>query len=285
VNNPALDTGFSNSGASLNYFSWADKFNMAKNPFKDTLDTDLFYRTRQHEEAVVKIRIAIEDKHALILLSGASGTGKTMVSQVALRSMDPQSIAPIFVFVYPGMGRGALLAAILKELEVETVARYTSQRLAQLQEKALLLHAEGRRLVIIIDEAHFLKADALHVLRTLSNLETEEEKLVSVLLVAEEGLQRRLNSPSYASLRGRITFKLDLDPLTPEETEQYIKYRLLKCDVRTSLLTDEAYQVVHHFCEGNPREINRLLYNGFLEATASDSFSITPEILRRQIRR
>ena len=285
MNNPAIDTGFSNSGASLNYFSWADKFNMAKNPFKDTLDTDLFYRTRQHEEAVVKIRIAIEDKHALILLSGASGTGKTMVSQVALRSMDPQSIAPIFVFVYPGMGRGALLAAILKELEVETVARYTSQRLAQLQEKALLLHAEGRRLVIIIDEAHFLKADALHVLRTLSNLETEEEKLVSVLLVAEEGLQRRLNAPSYASLRGRITFKLDLDPLTPEETEQYIKYRLLKCDVRTSLLTDEAYQVVHHFCEGNPREINRLLYNGFLEATASDSFSITPEILRRQIRR
>ena len=285
MNNPAVDTGYSNSGAGVNYFSWADKFNLAKNPFKDTLDTELFYRTRQHEEAVVKIRIAIEDKHALILLSGASGTGKTMVSQVALRSMDPESIAPVFVFVYPGMGRGALLAAILKELEVEQVARYTSQRLAQLQQQALALHTEGRRLVVIIDEAHFLKADALHILRTLSNLETEEEKLVSVLLVAEDSLQRRLNAPSYASLRGRMTFKLDLDPLTPEETEQYIKYRLLKCDVRTSLLTDEAYQVVHHFCDGNPREINRLLYNGFMEATASDSFSITPEILRRQIRR
>ena len=285
MNNPALDTGYSNSGVSLNYFSWAEKFNLARNPFRDTIDTSLFYRTRQHEEAVVKIKIAIEDKHALILLSGNSGTGKTMVSQVALRSMDPESIAPIFVSAYPGMGRGALLAAILKELELDDVARYTSQRLAQLQEKALFLHEDCRRLVIVIDEAHFLRADALHILRTLSNLETEEEKLVTVLLVAEESLQRRLNSPSYNSVRGRMTFQLDLNTLTPEETEQYIKYRLLKCDVRTSLLTGEAYQVVHHFCEGNPREINKLLYIGFMEATAADSFSITPEILRRLVRR
>lgn len=283
MNELAVD--LNQTGGGLNYFSWADKFNLTKNPFKDTLDTNLFYRTRQHEEALVKVRIGIEDKHALIMLSGDSGTGKTMVSQMALRSMDQSKIAPVFVFVYPGMGRGALLAAVLQELEVENISRYTNQRIAQLQEKALDLHVEGRRLVIVIDEAHFLKADALHVLRTLSNLETEEEKLVTVILVSEHSLTRRLNAPSYASLRGRITFKLELDNLTPEETEQYIKFRLLKCDVRTSLLTDDAYQVVHHFCDGNPREINRLLYNGFMDSMAADSFSITPEILRRQIRR
>lgn len=283
MNELAVDLNQSRGG--LNYFSWADKFNMAKNPFKDTLDTNLFYRTRQHEEALVKVRIGIEDKHALIMLSGDSGTGKTMVSQVALRSMDQSRITPVFVFVYPGMGRGALLGAVLQELEVESISRYTNQRIAQLQEKALDLHAEGRRLVIVIDEAHFLKADALHVLRTLSNLETEEEKLVTVILVAEHSLTRRLNASSYSSLRGRITFRLELDPLSPEETEQYVKFRLLKCDVRTNLLTDDAYQVVHHFCDGIPREINRLLYNGFMDAMAADSFSITPEVLRRQIRR
>lgn len=285
MNNPVMTNGNVTANTGLSYFSWSSKFGAKKNPFRDTLDTDLFYRTRQHEEAVVKMRIGIEDRHALILLTGGSGTGKTIVSQVALRTMDQNTIAPVFVFAYPGMSRGALLSAILKELELESVARFTDDRIAQLQEKALSLNEEGRRLVIVIDESHFLTADALHILRTLSNLETEDEKLVTVILIAEESLLRRLNAPSYASLRGRITFRFNLNELTPEETEQYIKFRLLKCNVRTNLLTDDAYQVVHHFCEGNPREINKMLYNAFLEATAADSFTITPEILRRQFRR
>lgn len=282
MNEPAINLNIPQK--MVNYFNWTSKFGLTKNPFRDTLDTTLFYRTRQHEEALVKVKIGIEDKHALIFLAGDSGTGKTMVSQVALRSLDQSRIAPVFVFVYPEMGWGALLTAILQELAIEKIARYTSQRIAQLQEKALNLHGEGRRLVIIIDEAHFLKADALHMLRTLSNLETEKEKLVTVLLVAEHSLTRRLNTPSYASLRGRITFRLELNILSPEETEQYIKFRLLKCAVKINLLTVEAYQLVHHFCNGNPREINRMLYNGFMDAMALDDFSITPDILRRQIK-
>lgn len=283
MNSLGVNVGFGGSG--VNYFSWTSKFSLSKNPFKDTLDTALFFRTRQHEEALVKIRIGIEDKHALIMLTGASGTGKTMVSQVVLRSLDQEFFSPVFVPVFPGMGRGALLGAVLKELDVRPAARYASERLAQLQAKALALHADGRRLVVVIDEAHFLKADALHILRTLSNLETEQEKLVTVLLVAEPVLRRRLNAPSYASLRGRITFSVELAAMTPEETEQYIKYRLLKCEAPAHLLSEDAYQVVHHFCDGNPREVNRFLYNAFMDAMASDSFSITPEILRRQIRR
>lgn len=266
---PAGDTG-------LNRFSWLDRFRLQKNPFRDTLDTDLFYRTRQHEEAVVKIRIGIEDRHALILLAGDSGTGKTVVSQVALRSLEQTSVCPVFIFVYPGLGRGALLAAILKELEVDNVGRATSDRLRQLQEKALALHARKRRLVIVIDEAHFLKADALHLLRTLSNLETEEEKLVTVLLIGEASLVRRLNGPSYAALRGRITFSLELAPLTLEETEQYVKYRLLKCRMDSGLVPSGTYPVLHARTNGVPREINKLLYKALLDTALAASLDIAP---------
>lgn len=259
----------------VNRFSWLDKFRLHKNPFKDTLDTDLFYRTRQHEAAVVKIRIGIEDRHALILLAGASGTGKTVVSQVALRSMTQTSVCPVFVFVYPGLGRGAMLSAILKELEVDKVGRTSSDRLRQLQEKALALHARGGRLVIVIDEAHFLKADALHLLRTLSNLETEEEKLVTVLLIGEASLVRRLNAPSYAALRGRITFSLTLEALTPEETGQYIKYRLLKCQMDSDLVPGKALPLVHARTNGIPREINKLLYKALLDTDLALSLSLT----------
>lgn len=256
---------------------WSGKFGLPRNPFKDTLDTDLFFRTRQHEEAVVKVRIGIEDQHALILLTGASGTGKTLITQVVAQGLDLTLYVPVFAFVHPGMGKGALLEAILKELEVELIGRTTAQRMAQLQNIALVLHEQGQRLLIVIDEAHFLKADALHLLRTLSNLETEKNKLVTVLLVAEDSLRKRLSNPSYASLRGRITFMIQLSPLAVQETEQMVKYRLLKCKAPSKFIDAETFTAVHHYSGGVPREINRLLYNGFVEAMSAGQQTISEE--------
>jgi len=263
----------------MSHAGWSQNFGLRQNPFKDTLDTDLFYRTRQHEEALVKIRIAIDDCHALILLTGQSGTGKTLLSQLIIRSLDLDRFVPVFVPVYPGMGQGMLLAQILSETDRPSVCRFTHERLNLLQEAALHLHSRGRRLVIIIDEAHFLKADALHILRTLSNLETEQEKLVTVLLIAENSLARRLSSPSYASLRGRITFAVRLSALTRAETEQFIKFRLLKCGGPPQLLTDDGYDAVHRMSQGIPREINRLLYNGFLEALSRNQQIISGALI------
>ncbi len=244
---------------------WAAQFGLKQNPFQDTIDTRLFFRSRQHEEAAVKVRIGIEDRHALILLDGPSGSGKTLASQVVLRALDRDAFATVFVSVFPGMGKGALLGAILKELAV-TPSRLVHERLTQIRERALADSREGRRLVIVIDEAHFLAADALHSLRTLSNLETEREKLVTVLLVAEPGLARRLAAPSYASLRGRITFAVSLKPLTVEALEQYVKYRILKCGGDASLLPAEGYALIHELSGGIPREANRLLYVSLIEA-------------------
>ncbi|MFZ5760655.1 MAG: ExeA family protein [Thermodesulfobacteriota bacterium] len=259
---------------------WAEKFGFSRNPFKDTLNTDLFYRTRQHEEALVKLRIGIEDCHALILLSGVSGTGKTLLSQLVMRELG-ERFATVIVPVYPEMGKGTLLDRILAEAvpERRQAAKNADQLLRQVQETALALYQSGRRLVIVIDEAHFLKADALHILRTLSNLETEQEKLVTVLLIAEKGLSRRLAHPSYASLRSRITFAVQLEPLRQRETEQFIKFRLLKCGASPSLLTSDAYTEAHRLSNGIPREINRLLYNGFLEAMSGNQPVLTGALM------
>ena len=264
----------------MNNGAWTQKFGLKKNPFQDTLDTDLFFRTRQHEEALIKVKIGIEDRHALILLAGQSGTGKTLVSQLVLRGLDQETNIPAFVYAYPGMGKGPLLAAILTEIGVEQPERFTHQRLRQLQEQALSLYDKGKRLVILIDEAHFLKADALHLLRTLSNLETEHEKLVTVVLVAEKSLVHRLQRPTYNSLRGRITFSVGLEPLTSMETEQFIKFRLLKCGGPVHLLDDDGYKLVHRISKGVPREINRLLYNGFIEALTSNQEALTSGIIK-----
>lgn len=256
---------------------WTGQFGFQKNPFRDTIDTELFFRTRQHEDAALKVKIGIEDHHALVLLTGVSGTGKTLASQVVLRSLAKDRFESCFVFVFPGMGKGALLGAIVTELGLSPT-RFVQDRLRQIQEKAMELHRQDKRLVIVIDEAHFLQADALHVLRTLSNLETEHEKLITVLLIAEEGIRRRLKAPSYASLRGRITFSVDLSPLSLNDLEQYVKYRILKCGGQFDFFTSEIYTIVHELSGGIPREINRLLYAGLIEAIASNQ-KLTPELL------
>lgn len=248
---------------------WVAQFGLKRNPFQDTIDTELFFRTKQHEEAAVKIKIGIEDRHALILLDGVSGTGKTLTTQVVLRSLDRDYFAPFFVPVFPGMGKGALLGAILKAMAI-TSGRLVHDRLAVIQEQALQQGRDGRRLVIIIDEAHFLSADALHSLRTLSNLETGREKLITVLLVAEPGLAKRLASPFYASLRGRITFAVRLEPLTLEGLEHYVKYRILKSGGDPALLLPpESYALIHELSHGIPRDVNRLLYVSFIEAMSA----------------
>ncbi len=249
---------------------WALQFGLRRNPFQDNIDTDLFFRTRQHEEALLKIAMGLRDKHALILLAGVSGTGKTLVSQAALREMDGLLYKPVLILAHPGMSRAGLLSAIVQELELKP-GRFSAQRLRAVQDKALRLYAEGRRLVIIIDEAHFLKADALHLLRTLSNLETEKEKLVTVLLCAELALLRRLRAPSYAALRGRITFVITLSPLSAVDLEQYVKYRLLKCGAEPDLLPPEVYPLALEKSGGIPRQVNRLFYCAFIEAMAADA--------------
>ncbi len=254
---------------------------LARNPFKDTIDSDLFFRTRQHEQALIKIRCGIEDGHALILLTGPSGTGKTLVSQVACRSLPPERYAPALVGVHPGLGKGGLLHAIAQELDIPSPARYTSRLLHQIQERTAALHESGRRPVVVIDEAHFLKSDALHILRTLSNLETETEKLVTVLLIAEDSFQRRLRSPAHASLRGRITFHITLTPLSAEETEQFAKYRLLKCKAPLNLIDRSAYEAAWRHGHGVPREIIRLFYNAFLETLTSGHPAISAKLIEQ----
>lgn len=261
-------------------FTWGSRFGLHRNPFKDTIDSELFYPTRQHEEVLVKIGLGFEDGQALILLAGQSGTGKTLATQMVLRSLTPASYLPALVLVYPGMGKGALLGAILAAVGAEA-GRFLEERLTRLQEIALARHAAGQRLVVVIDEAHFLQADALHLLRTLSNLETENEKLVTVLLVAEDSLLQRLQRPSYAALRNRITFALQLQPMSLADMEQYIKFRLLKCGATTHLVSRDALRRLHGLTHGVPREVNRLLYNAFVEAMVGDSGLITEELVQR----
>jgi len=120
------------------------------------------------------------------------------------------------------------------------------------------LHQQGRRLVIILDECHLLSSDCLHVVRTISNIETPEKKLSTCLLFGEDRLAQRLNHASYDSLRNRIYLRSELPPLSAEDAAQFIKYRLMTAGRLTDLFTPEAIVALHRGSRGIARSLNKL---------------------------
>lgn len=249
-------------------FGYCRMFGLDRPPFQDTVNPDFFFQTIPHEEAFARMMVCCEQGRALGLLTGRSGTGKTLVSQMLLANLDQELFQPVLVLGHPGMTQRGLLRAILHELQVPLPSgRVSVDTLLGLVEQTCLdSHALGRRMVVLLDEAHFLPAVALHTVRTLTNLETPEEKLVTVILFAEEFILRRLRHARFRSLRSRIALRAHLRPLTPPETEQFLKFRLLVAGGKPDVFTPEAYALITERADGLPREAMRFADVGCLEA-------------------
>lgn len=254
-------------------------FHLMKSPFADTVNPEFFFQTAEHERAYHRMKLCIQDGRALGLVWGPSGTGKTLLSQILLREISPAKHIPVVVLATPKMSKTALLREIVKELEMETEARTAEDLLDIIHQRIINEHHAGRRVVIFLDESHFLSAQALHMIRTLTNLETSEEKLVTVLLFAEESLRKRLRHASYDSLRGRISIQAYLAPLTPEETEQYVKFRLLVAGGDTTVFEPDTFKMLHERSRGIPREISKIADNALLEAAISAQDSVNESLV------
>lgn len=245
-------------------------YGLTSNPFQDSVNPTFFYRTRGHAEAFRMLMLSTEYETSLSLLTAPSGMGKTLVSQLLLEQLDSRRYCAALVLVTPGLGRCALLKEILSELSVALpVGSARVQDLVKILSHHIMeLQAEGKRLVLIIDESHLLSADCLHIVRTLSNIETPERKLVTCLLIGEERLSARLEHASYESIRNRIYLRGTLAPLSEEETAQYIKFRLMTAGLLRDLYTPEAFTAIHTAAKGICRSINKLGLLTLIEGAA-----------------
>ena len=158
-------------------------YGLAQNPFADSVNPAFFYKTEAHRDACARLLMAIENDVSLAMLTGVSGTGKTLITQLILEQLDTARYEPVLVLVTPGMRRTGLLREILSEMSVALPVgiNRTSDLLKMLSNAIMDLHSEGRKLVLLIDECHFLDADALHIVRTISNVEIPERKLTTCL--------------------------------------------------------------------------------------------------------
>lgn len=255
-------------------------FRLQSHPFSDSVNPELFYRTEAHEAAFIAMKRCIEDDISLGLTTAVSGTGKTLLTQVLLQELSAGPYKPVLSLIYPKMSRIAMLRDICDELKIDTSTKPTMHQLVSaIQQEIMNLYIQGIKLVIIIDEVHFLTAENLQVLRTLSNIEIPRKKLVTVLLFGEESFLSKLNHPTFKSILSRMYTRVRLRPLTVDEVEQYIKYRLLMVSGRTNLFDQECFAWLEQTTHGIPREINRICHNALQQAAAEGYDRITVKLL------
>lgn len=262
-------------------------YGLKENPFADAVHPGFFFRTDSHAEAFRSMMMAVEFQASLGMTTGPSGTGKTLVSQLLLQHFEDPKYRVVLVLVTPGLSKTGLLREILSELDLALPVGIprVQDLVKQLSNHIIELHEQGQRLVIMVDECHLLSADCLHIVRTISNIETPQQKLVTCLLFGESRLLQRLDHPSYASLNNRIYLRSVLCPLTPVEVAQYIKYRVMTAGRLTELFTEAALAAVHELSGGICRNVNKLAMLSLIEAADVRAAMVDETLVRSAARR
>ncbi len=248
-------------------------FGLSEKPFTVTPNPRFLYLSKHHLEALDHLRYGIQEKMGFVVVTGEVGTGKTTLLRSLLEGLgDDTNTAFVFNTRVTGT---QLLKLILTDLGIETAGLEKDQMVNALNDFLVRQVAEERNTVVVIDEAQNLGPETLEELRLLSNLETDQAKLLQILLVGQPELNHLLNLPELRQLRQRITVMYHLQPLSLEETGEYIRHRLAVAGAtRDDLFTPEAVQGIYYYARGFPRLANILCDRALLAAYADDKTQV-----------
>jgi len=262
---------------------YTSHFGLNGPPFAITPDPRYLYMSERHREGLAHLLYGIRQPGGFVQLTGEVGTGKTTLCRCLLEQLPPE-VNPALVF-NPRLTAVELLATVCDELQIPAVPDPTPKRLVDALYRHLLdAHAQGRRTVLIIDEAQNLAPEVLEQVRLLTNLETPTEKLLQVILIGQPELVRVLERPQLRQLAQRITARYHLRPFSRTETRRYIRHRVQVAGGDDRLFTPAALVEAHRLSRGVPRLINVICDRALLGAYANDRRRIDARTLRRAAR-
>ncbi|MBL6751440.1 MAG: AAA family ATPase [Nevskia sp.] len=260
---------------------YAAYFNLREPPFSIAPDPAFLYMSSRHQEALGHLLYGTGQFGGFVQLTGEVGTGKTTIVRTLLvQKLDNVDVAMIH---NPRQSELEFVASICDELGVPYDKPATSIKalVDGLNDHLLRAHAAGRRTVLIIDEAQNLAPSVLEQVRLLTNLETDKEKLLRIMLIGQPELIELLARPELRQLASRITARYHLTPLSAAETSQYIMHRLRVAGGPADLFGEAAMRRVHRLANGVPRLVNIICDRALLGAYAKGTRAVTPDIVER----
>ncbi len=236
----------------LNYFGLSD------NPFSIAPNPDYLYMSPRHKEALAHLTFGLRESGGFVMLTGEVGTGKTTVSRKLLQQLPDNT--QVAMILNPALSALELLATICDELAIQYDANITSLKgfTDRILKKLADNHELALNTVLIIDEAQHLMPEVLEQLRLLTNLETNREKLLKVVLIGQPELQQLLKRNELRQLAQRITARYHLLPLTKNEVKLYVAHRLRVANGDAHIFRARTLNAIHAISGGIPRVINLL---------------------------
>ncbi len=257
-------------------------FGFDRKPFQLTPDPEFLFMSRQHRKAATYLSYGMAENVGFILITGEIGAGKTTILRRVIRDLpDDVRLARVN---NTKVSSDQLIAMICEDFGVNTSGCDKTKMLSRLTDFIIQTFSQGRRSVLVIDEAQNLSPDLLEEIRLLSNLETDKAKLLQIVLVGQPELNATLSRPGLAQLRQRLAVTAHIGPLSREETEEYVCHRLkVAGNAEAVSLEEGVFDRFFAFSGGVPRLINILgdfmLLSAFAESRKEIDIPLIDEII------
>ncbi len=253
-------------------------YGFTERPFNTTPDSKFFFPSAKHTEALNSMLYAINERRGFVVITGEIGAGKTTVCRTLLNKLNVNTRVALITNSH--LTQRELLSAVLEELEIEHKGGSKQKLLSSLNEYLIQQLSYDNNVVLIIDEAQNLTPKVLEEVRMLSNLETEKEKLIQIVLMGQPQLKSKLENPKLEQFKQRIVVYHHITPLTREETEQYVRHRLHIANPEAQeTFTPASLEAIYKYSRGIPRLINILADSALLSGYVYEMRQINAEVI------
>ncbi len=236
---------------------YEEYWGLKEKPFENTPDPHFMYYSRKHEEALMRLLYAIKEEKGAAMLTGEYGCGKTVLSRIIIDELIKNEIYEVALIIHPQLTPIEFIQEIIYQLDNEAAEGTKPQLLHRLQNIVYKNFNDGKRTVILIDEAQIIKdEDTLEEIRLFLNFQLNNRFLITLVLIGQPELLDKIKD--IPQLQQRLGIKYHLVGLDPKETEEYIRHRLSVSGAKKDIFDRSAREVIYKYSKGLPRKINNI---------------------------
>ncbi len=244
---------------------YLEYYGLKEHPFSNVVDSRFYYSSRQHSDALLKLRYAVDTKKGLAVVIGGIGTGKTTLARRFLEELDENEYeAALLVVVHASVSSEWLFKKFAIQLGVRDIKEDKIELLSQIYKRLIEINEEGKIAIVMIDEVQMLNSkEIMEEFRGLLNMESPDGKLLNFIFYGLPELEDVLSLDE--PLKQRVAIKIKLKEFSEEDTKDYIKHRLKVAGCTKEIFSPESFKLIYHYTKGIPRLINTICDNALLE--------------------